>query len=49
MLTMDSDKWSGAAAIENENGQIVNLRVKSLEDVSRLIPAVLFSLLLGWG
>ena len=27
-----SDKWPGAAAIENENGQIVNLRAKSLED-----------------
>ena len=26
------DKWPGAAAIENENGQIVNLRNKSLED-----------------
>ncbi|EAQ83890.1 hypothetical protein CHGG_10294 [Chaetomium globosum CBS 148.51] len=26
------DKWPGAAAIENENGQIVNLRAKSLED-----------------
>ncbi|GAB1313106.1 hypothetical protein MFIFM68171_03316 [Madurella fahalii] len=26
------DKWPGASAIENENGQIVNLRTKSLED-----------------
>ncbi|KAK3304483.1 uncharacterized protein B0T15DRAFT_536641 [Chaetomium strumarium] len=26
------DKWPGAAAIENENGQIINLRAKSLED-----------------
>lgn len=26
------DKWPGAAAIENENGQIINLRNKSLED-----------------
>ncbi|KAL2018047.1 hypothetical protein VTK56DRAFT_1313 [Thermocarpiscus australiensis] len=26
------DKWPGASAIENENGQIVNLRAKSLED-----------------
>ncbi|KAL2257552.1 hypothetical protein VTK26DRAFT_9495 [Humicola hyalothermophila] len=26
------DKWPGASAIENENGQIVNLRNKSLED-----------------
>ncbi|SPQ27410.1 70d7be7a-7ac4-4b2d-ad0c-e680c83d4e47 [Thermothielavioides terrestris] len=26
------DKWPGAAAIENENGQIINLRTKSLED-----------------
>lgn len=29
---MAVDKWPGAAAIENENGQIVNLRNKSLED-----------------
>ena len=29
---MSLDKWPGAAAIENENGQIVNLRAKSLED-----------------
>ncbi|KAI0205803.1 hypothetical protein F4808DRAFT_245148 [Astrocystis sublimbata] len=26
------DKWPGAAAIENENGQIVNLKNKSVED-----------------
>ncbi|KAI1499461.1 DNA-directed RNA polymerase-like protein [Biscogniauxia marginata] len=26
------DKWPGAAAIENENGQIINLRNKSVED-----------------
>ncbi|KAK3321154.1 hypothetical protein B0T19DRAFT_259807 [Cercophora scortea] len=26
------DKWPGAAAIENENGQVINLRTKSLED-----------------
>ncbi|KAL2149546.1 hypothetical protein VTH82DRAFT_8197 [Thermothelomyces myriococcoides] len=26
------DKWPGASAIENENGQIINLRTKSLED-----------------
>jgi len=26
------DKWPGASAIENENGQIINLRSKSLED-----------------
>ncbi|KAI1858696.1 uncharacterized protein JN550_012528 [Neoarthrinium moseri] len=26
------DKWPGAAAIENENGQIINLRKKSQED-----------------
>lgn len=26
------DKWPGASAIENENGQIINLRNKSLED-----------------
>ncbi|ROW06451.1 hypothetical protein VMCG_04468 [Cytospora schulzeri] len=26
------DKWPGAAAIENENGQTINLRNKSLED-----------------
>lgn len=26
------EKWPGASAIENENGQIVNLRNKSLED-----------------
>ncbi|KAK0705179.1 hypothetical protein B0H67DRAFT_649536 [Lasiosphaeris hirsuta] len=26
------EKWPGAAAVENENGQIVNLRNKSLED-----------------
>ncbi|KAK3315234.1 hypothetical protein B0H66DRAFT_521584 [Apodospora peruviana] len=27
-----TDKWPGASAIENENGQIINLRAKSLED-----------------
>jgi DNA-directed RNA polymerase I subunit RPA1 len=27
-----TDKWPGASAIENENGQIVNLRTKSAED-----------------
>ncbi|KAI1420736.1 hypothetical protein F5Y12DRAFT_790958 [Xylaria sp. FL1777] len=27
-----TDKWPGAAAIENENGQIVNLKNKSVED-----------------
>ncbi|KAI0965958.1 hypothetical protein F4678DRAFT_450906 [Xylaria arbuscula] len=26
------DKWPGAAAIENENGQIINLKNKSVED-----------------
>lgn len=26
------DKWPGAAAIENENGQIINLKKKSVED-----------------
>lgn len=26
------DKWPGASAIENENGQMINLRNKSLED-----------------
>ncbi|OTB01559.1 hypothetical protein M426DRAFT_14309 [Hypoxylon sp. CI-4A] len=26
------DKWPGAAAIENENGQVVNLKNKSVED-----------------
>ena len=26
------DKWPGAAAIENENGHVINLRNKSLED-----------------
>ncbi|TPX13246.1 uncharacterized protein E0L32_006446 [Thyridium curvatum] len=26
------DKWPGASGIENENGQIINLRTKSLED-----------------
>lgn len=27
-----TDKWPGASAIENENGQVVNLRSKSLEE-----------------
>jgi DNA-directed RNA polymerase I subunit RPA1 len=26
------EKWPGAAAIENENGQVINLRTKSLEE-----------------
>lgn len=31
-LNLCLDKWPGASAIENENGQVVNLRNKSLED-----------------
>lgn len=26
------DKWPGAAAVENENGQVINLRTKNLEE-----------------
>ncbi|EHA48179.1 DNA-directed RNA polymerase I subunit RPA1 [Pyricularia oryzae 70-15] len=35
------DKWPGAAAIENENGQIVNLRNKSQEERSSLANQLL--------
>ncbi|KAL8413861.1 hypothetical protein RB594_005194 [Gaeumannomyces avenae] len=35
------DKWPGATAIENENGQVVNLRNKSLEERASLANQLL--------
>lgn len=35
------DKWPGAAAIENENGQVINLRSKNLEERQALANQLL--------
>ena len=35
------DKWPGAAAIENENGQVINLRTKNLEERQALANQLL--------
>ena len=35
------DKWPGASAVENENGQVVNLRNKSVEDRMSLANSLL--------
>ena len=36
-----TEKWPGAAAIENENGQIINLRLKNFEDRQALANQLL--------
>ena len=36
-----SDKWPGASAIENENGQVINLRSKNLEERQALANLLL--------
>jgi DNA-directed RNA polymerase I subunit RPA1 len=35
------DKWPGAAAIENENGQVINLRTKNIEERQALANQLL--------
>lgn len=35
------DKWPGAAAIENENGQVINLRIKNFEERQALANQLL--------
>ncbi|KAL8939012.1 MAG: hypothetical protein Q9216_003586 [Gyalolechia sp. 2 TL-2023] len=35
------EKWPGAAAIENENGQVINLRIKNLEERQALANQLL--------
>ncbi|KAL9599219.1 MAG: hypothetical protein Q9219_004000 [cf. Caloplaca sp. 3 TL-2023] len=35
------EKWPGAAAVENENGQVINLRTKNLEDRQALANQLL--------
>ncbi|KAL8867868.1 MAG: hypothetical protein Q9174_005379, partial [Haloplaca sp. 1 TL-2023] len=37
------DKWPGAAAVENENGQVINLRMKNLEERQALANQLLAS------